>query len=66
MSSPHSGVFWNAFSIDKDNIYFIASWDTAQMNEVEIDGHCDCLAEVIRKLADEKNWERTVGQVFEG
>ncbi|CAM1502445.1 Fc.00g044290.m01.CDS01 [Cosmosporella sp. VM-42] len=63
---PDGGVFWNAFSIDKDNIYFIASWDTAQMNDVEIDGHCDSLAEVIRKLADEENWERTVGQVFGG
>ena len=34
------------------------------MNDVEMDGCCDCLADVIRKLADEGNWEKTVGEVF--
>ncbi|KAK7397866.1 hypothetical protein QQX98_012770 [Neonectria punicea] len=58
------GLFWNAFMIDSVNLYFIASWDTAQMNDREVDAHCDSLAEVMRKLADEGNWEKKVGDVF--
>ncbi|KAF7552804.1 hypothetical protein G7Z17_g4065 [Cylindrodendrum hubeiense] len=61
---PDCGLFWNAFMIDSVNLYFIASWDTAQMNEREVDGHCDSLSEVMRKLADERNWEKKVGEVF--
>jgi hypothetical protein len=59
-----SGLFWNAFMIDPVNMYFIASWDTAQMNDGEVDGHCDSLADVLRKLADENNWDKKVGDVF--
>lgn len=59
-----SGFFWNAFMIDSVNLYFIASWDTAQMNDTEVDGHCDSLSDVMRKLADERNWEKNVGKVF--
>ncbi|KAF7560834.1 hypothetical protein G7046_g3320 [Stylonectria norvegica] len=58
------GLFWNAFMIDSDNLYFIASWDTAQMNDVEVDAHCDRLSEVMRALAQEDNWDKAVGEVF--
>ncbi|KAI8721826.1 AMP-binding domain-containing protein [Fusarium sp. LHS14.1] len=61
---PDCGYFWNAFMIDSVNLYFIASWDTAQMNDTEVDGHCDSLSDVMRKLADERNWEKSVGEVF--
>ncbi|KAH6981772.1 hypothetical protein BKA56DRAFT_672572 [Ilyonectria sp. MPI-CAGE-AT-0026] len=61
---PDCGLFWNAFMIDAVNLYFIASWDTAQMNDREVEGHCDSLAEVMRKLANEDNWEKKVGEVF--
>ncbi|RSL45691.1 hypothetical protein CEP54_014169 [Fusarium duplospermum] len=61
---PDCGFFWNAFMIDSVNLYFIASWDTAQMNDVEVDGHCDSLSGVMRKLADESNWEKSIGEVF--
>ncbi|KAJ4326149.1 hypothetical protein N0V84_003199 [Fusarium piperis] len=61
---PDCGFFWNAFMIDSVNLYFIASWDTAQMNHVEVDGHCDFLSDVMRKLADERNWDKSVGEVF--
>ncbi|RSM01800.1 hypothetical protein CEP52_008371 [Fusarium oligoseptatum] len=61
---PDCGFFWNAFMIDSVNLYFIASWDTAQMNDFEVDGHCDSLSDVMRKLADERNWEKRVGEVF--
>ena len=50
--------------LDKENIYFIASWDTAQMNADEIDGCCDRLAEVMRALGSAKNWGKTLGEVF--
>ena len=50
--------------IDSDNLYFIASWDTAQMNAAEMEGHCDTLADVMRKLTNEENWNRTVGDVL--
>ncbi|KAF5024213.1 hypothetical protein F66182_3727 [Fusarium sp. NRRL 66182] len=61
---PDCGLFWNAFMIDSINLYFIASWDTAQMNDAEMDGHCDALSEVMRQLADEGNWEKKLSDVF--
>ncbi|KAH7157381.1 hypothetical protein B0J13DRAFT_649912 [Dactylonectria estremocensis] len=61
---PDCGLFWNAFMIDSVNLYFIASWDTAQMNDREVDRCCDGLSDVMRKLADEGNWEKKVGDVF--
>lgn len=59
-----SGLFWNAFMIDRDNLYFVASWDTAQMNDVELERHCDRMSDVMRKLGDERNWDRTFVDVF--
>lgn len=50
--------------IDAVNLYFIASWDTAQMNDKEVDGHCTALADVLRKLGDESNLDKKLGDVF--
>jgi hypothetical protein len=50
--------------VDQENIFFIASWDTAQLNAEEVDEYCDDLADVMRKLADENNWNRRVREVF--
>ncbi|KAM5346387.1 hypothetical protein ACJ41O_009392 [Fusarium nematophilum] len=61
---PDCGLFWNAFMIDSVNLYFIASWDTAQMNDTEVDGYCDGLSDVMRKLADGSNWDKKMGEVF--
>ncbi|PFH61619.1 hypothetical protein XA68_16794 [Ophiocordyceps unilateralis] len=58
------GFCWNMFLAGRDAIYFIASWDTAQMNVDDVEGHCDGMAEVMRRLARESNWHRTVGDVF--
>ncbi|KAK0388098.1 hypothetical protein NLU13_4342 [Sarocladium strictum] len=58
------GLFWNAFTIDPQTMYFIASWDTAQMNDLEVQGYCDMLADVMRKLAMEENWSRQIREVF--
>ncbi|RFN51239.1 hypothetical protein FIE12Z_4557 [Fusarium flagelliforme] len=62
---PDCGFFWNAFMIDAVNLYFIASWDTAQMNDTEVDGHCDGLSDVLRKLGDENNWDKKLRDVFD-
>ena len=51
--------------IDPENMFFIASWDTAQMNDVEVEACCDLLADVMRKLGDGRNWAKTVGEVFQ-
>ncbi|KAF4450084.1 hypothetical protein F53441_6728 [Fusarium austroafricanum] len=62
---PDCGFFWNAFMIDSVNLYFIASWDTAQMNDTEVNGHCDSLSDVMRKLEDERNWDKKLSDVFQ-
>ncbi|KAL7783633.1 hypothetical protein V8C37DRAFT_414662 [Trichoderma ceciliae] len=61
---PDCGLFWSAFMADEENLFFIASWDTAQLNSEEVDGYCDDLAEVMRSLANENNWSLKVGEVF--
>ncbi|KAM0226425.1 hypothetical protein ACHAPA_002806 [Fusarium lateritium] len=61
---PDCGFIWQAFMLDSVNLYFIASWDTAQMNATEVDGHCDALSDVMRKLGDERNWDKNMGDVF--
>lgn len=50
--------------IDPANLYFIASWDTAQMNDTEVGESCDLLADVMRKLANEENWHLKIGSIF--
>lgn len=62
--SVGSGLFWNAFMIDAENLHFIASWDTAQMNDIEVGECCDILADVMRKLANEENWHRSIASIF--
>ncbi|KAH6606165.1 hypothetical protein Trco_005318 [Trichoderma cornu-damae] len=61
---PDCGLFWSAFMVDRDNLFFIASWDTAQLNAEEVDEYCDDLADVMRSLANEDNWSLKVGDVF--
>ncbi|KAL7905626.1 hypothetical protein GGI35DRAFT_488268 [Trichoderma velutinum] len=61
---PDCGLFWSAFMVDGDNVFFIASWDTAQLNAEQVDGYCDGLADVMRKLANEENWGLGIGDVF--
>ncbi|KAM0351944.1 hypothetical protein ACHAPU_002460 [Fusarium lateritium] len=61
---PDVGFIWQAFMLDSVNLYFIASWDTAQMNSTEVDGHCDALSDVMRKLGDENNWNKKLSDVF--
>ena len=61
---PDCALFWNAFLLDSHNMFFIATWDTAQMNAAEIEEHCEGVAGVLRKLVRERNWERTVEDVF--
>ncbi|TFB06737.1 Putative acyl-CoA synthetase YngI [Trichoderma ghanense] len=61
---PDCGLFWSAFMVDRENLLFIASWDTAQLNAEQVDGYCDDLADVMRRLASEDNWGLKMGEVF--
>ncbi|KAL7814838.1 hypothetical protein V8C26DRAFT_436051 [Trichoderma gracile] len=61
---PDCGLFWSAFMVDRENLLFIASWDTAQLNAEQVDGYCDDLADVMRKLANEDNWRLKMREVF--
>ncbi|EQK97394.1 AMP-binding enzyme family protein [Ophiocordyceps sinensis CO18] len=58
------GFCWNMFLASPENMLFIASWDTAQMNVDDVDRHCDCMADVMRRLVNEANWDKKIGQVF--
>lgn len=52
------------FLASPENMMFIASWDTAQMNVDEVDRHCDCMAAIMRRLASETNWDEKIGRLF--
>ncbi|KAH9886597.1 acetyl-CoA synthetase-like protein [Xylariomycetidae sp. FL2044] len=60
------GIYWNCCMLDKENMGVIATWDTAQMNDSEVDDHCDVLADVVRRLADRGNLDKGLGEVFGG
>lgn len=62
--ASYSGLFWNAFLIDPQNLYFIASWDTAQMNNDEVENSCDTLAEIMRRLSAESSCDKRLRDVF--
>lgn len=59
-----SGLFWNAFMVDRTSLFFIANWDTAQMNLEEVEGHCNSMANILRQLVKESNWDRKISEVF--
>ncbi|KAK4442277.1 hypothetical protein QBC34DRAFT_444296 [Podospora aff. communis PSN243] len=61
---PDCGLFWGAFLLGSSDMFFVATWDTAQMRVGEVEGHCETMASVLRKLVKEGNWEKTVADVF--
>lgn len=58
-NEPHSALAWNAFMMDRDNLYFIASG-----NDDHVEGYCDKLAHIMRFLGNQENWNREIRQVF--
>lgn len=58
------GFCWKMFLVARYNMLVVASWDTAQMNVDEVERHCDSMAHVLRRLANEANWDRQMGDVF--
>lgn len=60
----HSGVFWNAFMINKQTMQVLLSWDTAQLNEHEADGHCEFFASILRRLSQTRNLHKSLDEVF--
>lgn len=59
-----SGLFWNAYATDAEHIFFVASWDTAQMNDDEVNAQCDTLAELMRRICREAEWETKVARLL--
>ncbi|KAI9151555.1 Acyl-CoA ligase sidI [Paramyrothecium foliicola] len=58
------GFVWSAFMLDSEQMRFVASWDTAQMNASEVDDCCDSLVGVLNLLGDELNWNKRVEDIF--
>jgi len=50
--------------VDRTNLFFIANWDTAQMNLEEIEGHCNTMASILRQLVKDVNWDKEISDVF--
>jgi len=50
--------------VDTTNLFLIATWDSAQMNIGEVEGYCERVAVVLRKLVKKENWGRRVSDVF--
>lgn len=50
--------------LDSVNMSFIATWDTAQLSLGEVEGHCETMAKLLRKLVREENWGKPVTEVF--
>ncbi|KAK5651692.1 hypothetical protein OQA88_11758 [Cercophora sp. LCS_1] len=59
-----SGLFWNAFMVDKSQLTFVASWDTAQMSASEVEGHCDTVVNILQGLVWEESWAKEVLGAF--
>lgn len=59
-----SGLFWNACMLGNSNMYLVATWDTAQMNNIEIHELFDRVADFLRRLCDEASWERSVHDIL--
>ncbi len=50
--------------LDSTNLMIIASWDTAQMNAVEVEACLDGLTDSIRKVSNFADWDRGIADVF--
>jgi hypothetical protein len=50
--------------LDKSAIQFYGSWDTAQMNEIEFEAHCDLVALVLKRMTELGNLTKPLREVF--
>ena len=60
----YSGVFWNAFMVDKNTMQVVLSWDTAQFNEQEAEGYLDEYIGIVRRMAQAQNLDTPLGELF--
>ena len=60
-----SGLFWNACHLDKGSLFLVASWDTAQLNNKQVDGLAEGLADLLRRLTGPGTWDRTVKSIVD-
>lgn len=57
---PDCGLYWNCCTLDQNNLFVIASWDTAQMNNQEVQQCCDEYAQALRAIAKLDNWDKSL------
>ena len=50
--------------LDKENLFFVASWDTAHLNDVDVESLCDDLASILRQISDLDSWHRAVEELL--
>ena len=60
-----SGLFWNVCHLDKGSLLLVASWDTAQLNNKQVDGLAEGLADLLRRLTGPGSWDRTVESIVD-
>lgn len=51
--------------MDKTTIGITASWDTAQMNGKEMNGHLERLVKILGQLTDSANLNAALRDIFE-
>lgn len=59
-----SGLYWNCCTLDQDTMFLIASWDTAQMNDEEVQQCCDEYAHALRAMAKCEDWDRKMADAM--
>lgn len=50
--------------VDRENFLMVASWDTAQMTDLEVQSCCDDYAHILRQLTDVENWDKALVAVL--
>lgn len=61
---PDCGWYWNCCTVDQDNLLVVASWDTAQMNDQEVQQCCDEYAHALRAVARWENWDTNLADAL--
>ncbi|KAJ2892510.1 hypothetical protein MKZ38_009694 [Zalerion maritima] len=60
-----SGLLWNACHLDKSNLFLVASWDTAQMNDRQVNSLAEGLADILRRLCNLENLDASVTDLLD-
>lgn len=50
--------------LDRERLIFETAWDSAQLTDMEVEGFCNEYSDVLRKLANFDNWDKSLENVF--